>query len=754
MLGTFYICILLISVINCALVPYSDSRIQYIGKYATTSNGVVFSWSGVTIATSVSNTPTVTGLFSNSGSNVYFRVLIDGIESGFILIYASGSQQEYTIATGLSSATHTITLVRRNEALFGYTTFGGFGIVTGGSLVQPPARPNRRIEFIGDSITCGYGNLGTLGCSFSADTEDVYQAHPFVTARALQADATVTAWSGKGLVRNYGDGNTASVDPLPSFYSSAVGGSSQFGNWDFTSWVPHAVVINLGTNDYSTYPQPSADAYKNAYVTFINKIKSYYSPSVPAFFLVCGPMDSTYCPYAQAVATSVGGNFINLWGLNTAYGCDYHPTVAVHTNMAQVQANAIGSALGWTQVSSTTGNSGTTGVATTGIQSTTTGSPTSPPSSSSENIYTDSIQSPWQSWSWDQLANSLTNTAPVYSGSNSISFNLKGWAGLYFHRVTSFYPSSFNSFVFYVNGGNLNNVPLQVAVADATSSYNIIGTNYITNPASVVAGQWNAISIAMSSFNIQAGVQISGILIQYYSGTDSSTIYVDNVYLSSAIASTVAPTASPTYAPTAAPTATPTVKPTSAPTASPTNAPTASPTVKPTSAPTQSPTPKPTSAPTQAPTTKPTSAPTVAPTSAPTSAPTQIPTLKPTSAPTAAPTPTPRPTSSAADCINVCNAQCIKVENTAVNSWPEGSNTKYQATILISNLCSTKTLQTLTLSTTGWNPTMFWNVQQGPDNLISLYAQTTLPPNSVYSNAGYQISGSLATFDIYSYSFQ
>lgn len=42
-------------------------------------------------------------------------------------------------------------------------------------MVRASAAAARKIEFIGDSITCGYGNLGTPPCDFTPDTEDVQQ---------------------------------------------------------------------------------------------------------------------------------------------------------------------------------------------------------------------------------------------------------------------------------------------------------------------------------------------------------------------------------------------------------------------------------------------------------------------------------------------------------------------------------------------------------------------------------------------------
>ena len=69
-------------------------------------------------------------------------------------------------------------MIKRTEAFVGGTvTFSGFTV--DGTLVSPtPAKSvnyDRKLEMIGDSITCGYGVLGTSpSCSFSAQTESAY----------------------------------------------------------------------------------------------------------------------------------------------------------------------------------------------------------------------------------------------------------------------------------------------------------------------------------------------------------------------------------------------------------------------------------------------------------------------------------------------------------------------------------------------------------------------------------------------------
>jgi hypothetical protein len=77
------------------------------------------------------------------------------------------------------------------------------------------------------------------------------------------------AWSGKGLVRNAGDKNITSIDPFPIYYGRALANDPQ-SQWDFSKWIPDAVFINLGTNDYGSEPHPPQELFENG------KLYKYY----------------------------------------------------------------------------------------------------------------------------------------------------------------------------------------------------------------------------------------------------------------------------------------------------------------------------------------------------------------------------------------------------------------------------------------------------------------------------------------------
>lgn len=73
-----------------------------------------------------------------------------------------------------STVTHDLVVIRRTEASTGIVSFGGISVVsTAVNLASKPktAARTRKIEAIGDSLTCGYGDLGTYPCTWSTSTE-------------------------------------------------------------------------------------------------------------------------------------------------------------------------------------------------------------------------------------------------------------------------------------------------------------------------------------------------------------------------------------------------------------------------------------------------------------------------------------------------------------------------------------------------------------------------------------------------------
>jgi lysophospholipase L1-like esterase len=224
--------------------------------------------------------------------------------------------------------------------------------LNGGTLLAPPPAPDRRIEVIGDSITCGYGNEGTNPCAFTPDTEDHYRTYAAIAARNLQAELYTVAWSGKGVIHNYGDDKD---EPFPSLYDRALATDAS-SSWDFSRFQPHVVVINLGTNDFSTDGDPDEPTFSNAYRTFLRHVREKY-PNAQILCLAptsLGGDDLTRArTYIESVVSGLrtgGDTKIEAHALQyteTGVGCDSHPSLQTHAAMGQALTTKLRSLLGW-----------------------------------------------------------------------------------------------------------------------------------------------------------------------------------------------------------------------------------------------------------------------------------------------------------------------------------------------------------------------------------------------------------------------
>ena len=328
-----------------------DPAIRLIGRFDDRDvAGPRMAWAGSTIAIKFSGTA-LNVLLKTTGAD-QFQVILDGTP-GSVLVLAKETSL-YKVASGLPPKEHTVELFKRTEPLVGTTQLLGFQLDKGGKLLPNPSKLERRIEFVGDSITCGYGNEAAKETEkFSAQTENNYQAYGAMTARDLKAEYVAVAWSGKWL---FGD------NAIPLLYDQALPGDVQ-SKWDFKSWVPQVVVVNLGTNDFGPR-NPTEKEWQDAYTSFIKRLRVNY-PQCHVFCAVGSMMSDSYPPGRKALSTirtyttglvealkKAGDKKVHYvefdpQDMKNGIGADWHPSVKTHRLMADRLTAAVKKELGW-----------------------------------------------------------------------------------------------------------------------------------------------------------------------------------------------------------------------------------------------------------------------------------------------------------------------------------------------------------------------------------------------------------------------
>lgn len=247
-----------------------------------------------------------------------------------------------------------IRIIKLSECAMSLVGIRPFDIADGESIA-PTLRKKHRIEFIGDSITCGYGvdDPDPLH-DFKTGTEDVTKAYAYKTAKALDADYSMFSISGYGIISGYTDDPKIRHDEqlIPTFYES-MGLSydvldgidrSQDIPWDFKRYVPDVVVLNLGTNDDS-YCQDDTERqakFASLYVDFLKTIRKHNQKAyiVCAFGLMGDRLYPTICGAVDTYRSETGDTRITTVHLpeqdaeNVGYGANYHPLESEHTKAA------------------------------------------------------------------------------------------------------------------------------------------------------------------------------------------------------------------------------------------------------------------------------------------------------------------------------------------------------------------------------------------------------------------------------------
>ncbi|GAM17045.1 hypothetical protein SAMD00019534_002200 [Acytostelium subglobosum LB1] len=352
------------------LISPNSENIQYKGRIDTSNlnneGAYYFDWPGIQITLVIKGTSSIKAVLQSKlalndigdlhyskGNKNIFDIVVNGTFHSVFTISSYDPKMSYSLFDDgylSSDQTYVVTLIKRTEAAFGRVSFFGFIVDSTYMLLPPPIPRSRRLLFLGDSITCGYGNMVIDPCEFSVETENVNFAYGSLIAKQLEADAYFIAWSGIGLSRNCDSPDTTSKVVFKDMWTRTLATNSSL-QWEAGLYLPDAVIINLGTNDFITQPNPPRDIFIEDYTNLVKAIHNIYS-NKPKIFLACGPMiGDPCCSYVQSVADSIDGvTYIDMQNiLVTAndIGCRGHPGKTGNIKMANIACPIIQKVMEW-----------------------------------------------------------------------------------------------------------------------------------------------------------------------------------------------------------------------------------------------------------------------------------------------------------------------------------------------------------------------------------------------------------------------
>ena len=333
-----------------------DEHFLYIGRVSKTNgNDVRFTYPGVTIEARFTGTSVAMLVKPNSG---YFMVELD--ESDPFKIKVSELDSLVVIADSLTDKEHKLRIVYAQEGYEQMPAFRGLQIDANAKILDAQPISDRKIEFIGNSITCGYGvEADSATAHFSYDTENHYYTYAAITARTLKAQELVVSRSGIGIYKNYGgpiEGSAGFTMPdkyeLTLFTDAAV--TDTMERWNHNLFIPNVVCVNLGTNDTSldTY---DTSLMKTAYTNFVKHLRQIY-PNAKIVLLTGSMMSGkalTDCKQVlDHVITDLADTALYRFDFtpqngSLGYGADYHPSKQQHQLMADELIPFIREITGW-----------------------------------------------------------------------------------------------------------------------------------------------------------------------------------------------------------------------------------------------------------------------------------------------------------------------------------------------------------------------------------------------------------------------
>jgi lysophospholipase L1-like esterase len=344
---------------NTMLYAPDNASIRYSGridfenprqpKLISAGSYFTFDFTGSTCAIQLENEQ------EGNGFN-FIAVECDGKYLGRIKVVKD--QKKYVLVSGLEDTHHTILVCKATEALTGFIELLGIECE---NIALPGTKPNYRIEFIGNSITCGAeSDISEYLCNSGnwQDRHNAYLAYGPRIARSLNAEWVLSSVSGMGLTRNWNTEGPA----LPAFYDNLYLNSDSSKKWTGADYNPGLVTICLGTNDNSdgdgSYDRKPLDPVKfvNEYIRFVKHIRQRYPLSIICLInspVFDGELRLRFQSYLESTVNSLknetGDQKIFYFSFQKKYegGCGGHPSADEHLLMADELLPFLKKITGW-----------------------------------------------------------------------------------------------------------------------------------------------------------------------------------------------------------------------------------------------------------------------------------------------------------------------------------------------------------------------------------------------------------------------
>lgn len=322
-------------------IPFNHPSFYYEGRVSHKNDAAELTWSGSSV-TIFFNGTNLSAILKDADTANYYNVIID--DKDIFKIHTDTIKKTYVLASGLANKKHKIQLFKRTEWAIGKTLLYGFETSKTTKIFQATKPSKRKIEFYGNSITCGYALEDSSGNdSWEGYFQNNYLTYAAITARHFKAQYSCIARSGIGIMVSWGN------LIMPEMYDRLDAADSA-SKWDFKKYIPEVAVVNLLQNDSYLTTATGHEQFKcrfgkkapderfiiESYKNFIKELRSRYKEA--HIICVLGSMDATkegspWPGYIQKAAAQMQDPkiYTHFFAFKKTAG---HPGIAEHESMA------------------------------------------------------------------------------------------------------------------------------------------------------------------------------------------------------------------------------------------------------------------------------------------------------------------------------------------------------------------------------------------------------------------------------------
>lgn len=319
----------------------TDSFLRWQGRILEKQGTCYFGYTNSSLELSVKGSTLYMYMITGDNEVVNqpgFRIYVDGKRVSELVL--DRRKDWYLICELSPGEIHEVRIIKITEAAMSYGGLRCIKVCDGELLPFKEKADNRtRVEFIGDSITCGYGVHGEPESEYTIREEDGECSYAAFMTREMNWNARWISASGYGMFVEYTGNPDNNVPKLYPYVNWFVDREQKIEAEEFE---PEYIFVNLGTNDSGhLYKEEILKGFLKAYEDFLMMLKDYHKESI--IICVLGTLCQGVFPYVEQVVEKVKAKGMeNIYVYELPYHdverdgmASMHPSVATHKKDAK-----------------------------------------------------------------------------------------------------------------------------------------------------------------------------------------------------------------------------------------------------------------------------------------------------------------------------------------------------------------------------------------------------------------------------------